>query len=269
MKRQVLAAVVALSTVSGCFLALDTTGLSGGEPSTGDERPVPSVEAGTDSNTALDAAPAPMLAQDTFSRTTTDELGRAEIGGAWSTTGNSTAFAVSDGEARIQLEDASTRTARLTAVTTDDADVQLVITTDKVTNGTAYLGVVGRAIGNDEYRCRLIIEDGAARATLTRRESGDTLTHLAASSPLFPVTAGEPTRIRCSVTGTAPTLLRMKLWRAGLAEPDHWTLTASDATRAFQTSGAVGVHLYMSGASNGAMVVLLDDLFVRPASLMP
>gem|GEM_PF-1711214 len=258
-----------MSTVSGCFLALDTTGLSGGEPSTGDERPVPSVEAGTDSNTALDAAPAPMLAQDTFSRTTTDELGRAEIGGAWSTTGNSTAFAVSDGEARIQLEDASTRTARLTAVTTDDADVQLVITTDKVTNGTAYLGVVGRAIGNDEYRCRLIIEDGAARATLTRRESGDTLTHLAASSPLFPVTAGEPTRIRCSVTGTAPTLLRMKLWRAGLAEPDHWTLTASDATRAFQTSGAVGVHLYMSGASNGAMVVLLDDLFVRPASLMP
>lgn len=277
MKRsnqRLLAAAITSVTSTGCALALDTSGLSGGGSSEQDT----TAEAGAASEAApgsngaqdagLDGDAIPVIARDSFSRTLSDELGVAEVGGEWSTVGASAAYSVSDGAARIVLEQGSTRRAELTGVATNDADATIVIMTDKVPSGTPYLGVLGRAVGSAEYRCRLVIEGGAARATITRADSDDALTHLAASAPLFQVTAGEPVAVRCQAAGTAPTMLRIKIWRAALGEPAAWTLTASDATAALQSTGTVGVHFYM-GDSDGALRISLDDLLVRPASRMP
>lgn len=276
VKRHLLAAAGAAIAASGCALALDTTGLSGGAGSSADSGiQDATTETGAEAGSGgtldadLDDDSIVVIARDTFSRTAIDELGTAEKGGAWSTAGAPTAFSVSSGAARIALEPGSTRRAKLTDVAADDADVQLVITTDKVTNDTAYLGVLGRVIGTTEYRCRLVIEGGAAHATITRADSDEALTHLAVSAPLFPVTAGEPMGVRCQAAGTSPTILRIKLWRAVLGEPAAWTLTASDATPSFQTTGTVGVHFYMGSAADGTVVVSLDELLVRPASRMP
>lgn len=270
----VLTAAIASVATAGCALALDTSGLSGGGSSSQDATAEAGVasEAGPDSKGADDAGlngdVIPVIARDSFSRTVSDELGAAEIGGEWRTEGASAAFSVSDGAARIVLDQGSTRRAELTGVATNDADVSIVIATDKVSTGTAYLGVLGRAIGSAEYRCRLIIDAGAARATITRADSDDALTHLTESAPLFQVIADEPMAVRCQAAGSAPTMLRMKLWRAALGEPTAWTLTASDTTAALQGAGTVGVHFYM-GVSDGAVRVSLDNLLVRPASRMP
>ena len=281
MKKVVFIATLASCATGGCSLFLDTSGFSGSGPSSvadgGDDSSVANGDGGVsdsdgdlpDADTDADADTTPVLARDSFSRTSVDELGMAEVGGSWTTAGAPTAFAVTSGAARITLDNGSTRTAKLDGVSADDVDAQLVVTTDKVTNGTAYLSLVARTVGNAEYRCRLVIDDGSAQATISRLDSNDTLTNVAVSAPLFPVTAGEAMRIRCQARGTAPTELRMKLWRAALAEPAAWALNASDPTPSHQAPGAVGFHFYMSGTTNGPIVVLLDDLLVRPASLLP
>ncbi len=277
MREVVLIASLAASAsaVVGCSLFLDTSGFSGAElPSVpgdddGDGGALAPDGASSDADADADTDTIPVIARDTFSRTSVDELGIAEIGGAWTTAGAPEAFAVSSGAARITLANGSTRTGTLDGVSADDVDAQLVMTTDKVTNGTAYLSLVARSVGSAEYRCRLVVDGGSAHATISRLDGNDSLTHVATSAPLFVVTAGEGMRIRCQARGTGPTELRMKLWRAALAEPTAWTLVASDPTPSHQAPGAVGFHFYMSGTTNGPIVVSLDDLLVRPASLLP
>ena len=50
--------------------------------------------------------------------------------------------------------------------------------------------------------------------------------------------------VRVQVTGTAPTVVRARVWRTGQAEPTTWQVSATDATAGLQVAGAVGVGLY-------------------------
>ena len=70
--------------------------------------------------------------------------------------------------------------------------------------------------------------------------------------------------IRLSLTGTAPTALSAKVWRASAAEPAAWQVNASDSTPALQGAGGTGLVGYLSGSSTNFPVVLrLDTLSVK------
>ncbi|GMA86183.1 hypothetical protein GCM10025868_14330 [Angustibacter aerolatus] len=65
------------------------------------------------------------------------------------------------------------------------------------------------------------------------------------------------------MTGTSPTTLRARVWRAGATEPTTWAVSGTDATAGLQAAGGVGVLTYLSSATTNAPVTLsVDDLRV-------
>jgi hypothetical protein len=94
------------------------------------------------------------------------------------------------------------------------------------------------------------------------RVTGGTETALAqAAVPGLRVAAGQPLRVRLQVTGSSPTALRVKVWRATDPEPAAWLLQASDGTASLQVAGGLGLVSYLSStATNAPVVVSFDDL---------
>ena len=67
--------------------------------------------------------------------------------------------------------------------------------------------------------------------------------------------------MRLQVTGSSPTTVRAKVWRAATAEPASWTATATDATAGLQGAGGVKLYSYLSAsATNAPVKVLVDDV---------
>ena len=74
-------------------------------------------------------------------------------------------------------------------------------------------------------------------------------------------TAGDVLRLRLQASGTSPTTLRAKVWKAALNEPPNWQLTTTDAASGLQVPGSVGVRSYLSGtATNAPVTVAYDNL---------
>lgn len=213
-----------------------------------------------------------VLAQDTFTREVQSGLGTADIGGAWSIHGNDTTFAVADGVASLTLDAAGAGPlVALDDVSTDDADVQVVLSTDKLGGGSGlYTSVIARAVDDDRsyYTTLALHDDGTIDAILIRKQS--TEDKIVRSSALLTVGPDEPVRVRMQATGTAPTHLRMKAWKATEAEPGAWTLEVTDETPELQTPGSVGISSYLSStATNAPLRLRFDDFVVRTASRMP
>ena len=59
-------------------------------------------------------------------------------------------------------------------------------------------------------------------------------------------TAGLSLSVRVQVTGTAPTVVRARVWRTGQAEPTAWQVTPPTPRPDCRSAGAVGVGLYGS-----------------------
>lgn len=77
------------------------------------------------------SAPQTVLAADAFGRTVPNGWGTADVGGAWSASGgSSTPFSVSDGTGTMTLVPGQTRLATLTSVTTDDAVIDVQLSSD-------------------------------------------------------------------------------------------------------------------------------------------
>jgi hypothetical protein len=73
--------------------------------------------------------------------------------------------------------------------------------------------------------------------------------------------------VRFQVTGTAPTTVRVKAWKAGTTEPAGWQLTATDGFAALQAPGSVGLQTYLSSSSTVTPVTVKASAFsVRPAA---
>jgi len=135
-----------LAALVGCTFVRDTSGFTGGEPSTdaSDAGGAPAEDAGD-----VDAAEAgiPFLALDTFSRTVDSGLGIAEIGGTWNASGRSVTFSVSDGAARLRLLEASASPLMtLGSVFTDDADLHALFGTEVIGGAPLYVAFLTRRI---------------------------------------------------------------------------------------------------------------------------
>jgi hypothetical protein len=73
---------------------------------------------------------------------------------------------------------------------------------------------------------------------------------------------GTALRLRVRVTGTNPTAIQVKVWRADAAEPGAWSVTASDSTAGLQQAGVVGVRAASTESLAGSVAFSFDDLDV-------
>lgn len=208
-----------------------------------------------------------VLAQDAFERAVASGFGRADVGGDWSVWGSSgTSLNVSGGRGNITHSNGgSSGTAYLRSVATNDADLWVKLSLDKVTNGGgSYLTIVGRDRGTSgDYRAKVSISASGAVSLQASRVSGGE-TALGSANPGLTYVPGDELQLRLRVTGQSPTTVSAKIWKVGTAEPAAWQVNAQDSTAALQGTGAIGFSTYLSGsATNLPVTVRYNDLLVQ------
>ena len=207
--------------------------------------------------------PAAELARDDFARGTTNGWGSAPVGGAWSVSGNASALKTADGSGQIAIAGGSTRTLTLPGVTAANVDTQVKVSLDSVpVGGDSYSTLLGRSVGTSYYAANLWVKASNSTVFLVLRQGSTVLstTQLAGVS----YTPGLELQLRLQVTGTNPTTVSGKVWKATDPEPAAWLSTVTDATAALQGPGAVGLQSSYSGTSAAALVTRFDDYIVRP-----
>lgn len=210
---------------------------------------------------------ASVLASDAFSRTVANGFGTADVGGAWSTTGTTSSYAVSDGAGRIRIPTAgSGNNVYLNGVSSSTTDLYLTLATDKAASGSGlYLSVVGRRVaGAGEYRAKVqLTGNGAVSLYLIRASSTGAETTLGTGLTIAGLNyaVGDKLAVRLQVTGTGPTTVSARVWELGTTEPTTWQRTVTDSTAALQVPGSIGLMAYLSGSATTApLTVLVDDL---------
>ncbi|HEY5516302.1 MAG TPA: PKD domain-containing protein [Pengzhenrongella sp.] len=215
------------------------------------------------------SAPTPPFADDTFSRTIatmTTGFGTAETGGAWRTAGSASDFSVSDGIGRAVLSaPGAGLDVSLPAVSAVSTDLTFSLSTDKAVTGSGlYVSVGGRRVeGVGEYRARVQLRANGTVALVLASTAASAETVLAPSAVVPGLTYSPPDRllVRLQVTGTSPTTVRARVWKAGAPEPSTWKASRTDATPALQQPGSIGLNIYLStSATNAPVTFLLDDL---------
>jgi hypothetical protein len=154
-------------------------------------------------------------------------------------------------------------TAALAGVSAKSSDVQVSVSPAAMaTGGGTYATVFSRVVGSSSYRSTLIFKSNATvTLNLTRVDGAGSSTTLVASKVITGLTygAGDSLNLRVQATGTNPTTVRSKVWKAGTTEPTTWQVSATDATSALQAAGSVTLMSYLSGTSTNAPAVLNYD----------
>lgn len=228
----------------------------------------------TNNVTVQAPAAAPFAVADTFGRTQSGGLGTADKGGAWTLSGGASAFSVSDGRANVTMSRTGWgATASLMSQLSDQTDAVVEMSQDKAADGGGvFASLIGRAVPDaGDYRIKAKAAAGANVILTLTRTVGGTETVLATRT-LTGVrqAAGETLNLRVRVTGTNPTVLSGKAWKAGTAEPD-WQVTATDTSAPLQRPGGVGVQAYLaSTATNAPVTMRFDNLAAAvPAADVP
>ncbi len=218
--------------------------------------------------TVAPVGPVP-VAVDAFERTVTGGLGAADVGGAWGVTSAATNFAVSGGTGRVTMPTAgSGPNAYLAAVSSSDTEVRVRLGFDKPATGNGtYVSVLGRRVDVSDYRAKVRLQANGTVQVILGTYTGTETPLGSLVLPGLTYTPGETLEVKFQVTGSAPTTLRVKVWKTGQAEPVDWTLSATDTTAALQAPGHVGFAMFLSGsATNAPATVSLDDLWVGPTA---
>jgi PKD repeat protein len=217
--------------------------------------------------TAPPTGPVP-FATDTFTRSVTGGWGSADTGGAWvRAAGSATNFSVAGGKGSIRMSAAgSGSTAVLSGVASSDTEVRAEIGTDKAsTGGGVYLSVEPRVVSSNRYFADVrLLSTGGVSVNLGRIAGGETSLQARTVTGLTHQ-PGTALQVRVQATGTSPTTLRAKVWRAGTPEPAAWIASVSDSTAALQAAGGIGLGTYLSSsATNAPVVAAFDNLWAGP-----
>lgn len=212
------------------------------------------------------APPSPAIAADTFTRSGSG-WGPAELGGGWTTSG--TNFATTGSAGRITVSPGSGPWASLDTVSVPDTVSTVSFSTDKVANGGgAQIMLTARKASASEYQLRALIgATGAVSLSVVAVVNGTQTTVGSVPISGLRYTAGEVLKLKFTVTGSGPTMLAGKVWRASAAEPSSAQISVGNAAAELQGTGAIGVRTYLSGgATNGPLAVTFDDYdSTRPA----
>ena len=202
------------------------------------------------------------IARDSFVRDGAG-WGTADVGGAWTVvSGWSGAFRCADSRGLINAAvQADSFAAILGSVSVRDVDAAVTITLPDIDGGGnlySYL-LLRRSGSSANIRVGLYVTPSGA---VTIRGQDSTGSYLFPDVPTgLTVTGSEQLRLRVVVTGSTPTTVRARVWRAGGPEPSAWATSATTNRSGIQGAGAVGVRtINLSGSRE---TVSFDDLLVK------
>jgi PKD repeat protein len=205
-----------------------------------------------------------VLAADGFGRQVTNGLGIADVGGAWTTTGSTTNYAVVGGVGTHRMQVAGSETSSfLSNVSGRDVVAAVDLAFDKPPTGSGvYVTLAVRRVGTSDYRVGVRASPTSTSVTLYRLQNTST-TLAAVNVPGLVYASGDVLRVEFAAVGNGSTSLGAKVWRLGSAEPAAWQVTAVDTTPALQGAGGVGLVSYLSGSStNAPLTARYDNLLV-------
>ncbi len=218
----------------------------------------------TTSTTVTVTAPpvATALVEDTFDRAVPSGWGAAPTGGAWTVAGGAaSALRVTGGQGEVTLAPGSTRTMTSAGVSTTTTDSTVAFSlSDIPTGGGAYTSIFGRQVGTGSYAANVWVKSTGAVA-LVLKQGTTVLSNTTVAGLTY--TAGTQLQLRLQVTGTSPTTVQAKVWKAGDPEPAAWLSTVTDATPALQTAGSVAVQASLSASSTAGLVTRFDTFYAR------
>jgi PKD repeat protein/spore coat protein CotH len=207
------------------------------------------------------------IAQDAFGRTSTNGLGTADQGGAWTTVSTASNYAVNGGVGKVTTPAGGTRYAYLAGVSSNDTDLTATATFARPTTGNVYVGLIGRRVGSLDYRERAVVSPSGA-VSLQLQQTATTLASGSVAGLTF--ASADTLQLRLQVVGTSPTTLRAKVWKVGSPEPAAWQFTATSSTSGLQVAGSVGLTTYLSsGAAPSSVVVSYDNLIATHTTVTP
>lgn len=203
--------------------------------------------------------------RDDFERSASNGWGVAEVGGAYSAMyGAVAAASVGDGRGVVTLPAGQTRNMalRTTALSDTLATMSFSINTAPNTGGS-YVGLSARQSATADYLTRVWLRTDGTLWLVVQR-SGTVI----ATQPLSTTwAAGEDLRLKVEVTGSSPTTIRAKTWKASGSEPASWQITTTDSTAGLQGSGWTSVHAARGGAATSPAAFSFDTLrVVDPAA---
>ncbi len=216
-------------------------------------------------------------ASDSFSRTSPSGWGTAPTGGAWTHVGAASLFAVGDGVGTVRNNAGSGPGSYLQSVSAANVDLQTSFSLDKQPTGSGvYVNAVPRRIvGQGAYFARTRIAAAAPAGSTTSAVSMDLARLTSAGSEVslqasttisgLTYTAGDVLKVRVQATGTSPTTIRAKVWKAGTPEPSTWTRSVIDSSAGIQAAGHVGISSYASGSSTNAPLTFKVNSLVATA----
>ena len=158
----------------------------------------------------------------------------------------------------------ASRSGFLNAVSTAAFDGTVTVSADKIADGGGmFASLLGRRANNNDYRAKIKVGSNGAVSLYLTRVINNAETTIAGPLAIAGLTmaVNDPVTIRLSLTGTAPTVLSAKVWRASAAEPAAWQLSASDSTAGLQAAGGAGLVGYLTASSTNVPVVLRFDAF--------
>lgn len=204
------------------------------------------------------------FASDVFTRVVGAGWGSADTGGPYSYSGSLSNFSVADGKGLLRMGSAGAGpSVHLNSVSSSDTEIRATVSLDKVaTGGGVHQAFLLRDVsGMGAYTAKLQFQpNGSVTAFLLRKDTILVNKTLISSVNYAP---GKELLVRAQAVGTTPTVVRMKVWPAGTAEPASWQLSANDSSPDFQKVGRAGFTSYLSGsATNAPVVVRYDDLWI-------
>ena len=205
------------------------------------------------------------FAADAFTRSVTNGLGAADVGGAWAMTGSSANYSVGGGTGNLRIAAGSTLDVSLPGTSSAATDLSLRVSTDKpMTGGGVYLTVVPRRVPTvGDYRVNVRLRPNGVVGLGLARSAGSAETALVGTTTVTGLTlaVGEQLMVRAQASGVSPTVLRARVWKVGTPEPSTWQVSVADATAGLQAPGHVGARAYLSSsATNSPVTLRMDDL---------
>jgi hypothetical protein len=216
-----------------------------------------------------------LLVVDSFARAVDGAWNTADVGGTYTLLGPDADFGVMPGVGTIRNPaPGDIRGASLLDVQARDVDVRLRLETDRPTLGgdESVFVILRRSNDQNYYLCRVRFDANQAAWLQAAQIVGGSTTFLGTETRVagYQHAPGLRLWVRAQAVGASPTVLRLKGWPSGEAEPKAWAYTAEDADPALQEAGAVTIQTYVSERITNTPVVFgFSDLRVSAAAAGP
>lgn len=207
--------------------------------------------------------PEPALITDTFTRTSVSSWGSTEKPGvitAWTTAGGvATDFNVTAGRGQHLIP--SGGASRRTSLTQPQTNVDVLVdvgVSQVATGASLFAGPTVRTLDDSNlYTARLEFTTTGVVIFTLRRIVAAVQTELQVWSTQLPYAANSMFSVRLQVEGNA---LRARIWPAGTAEPDEWSIV--DVDSALTLAGTIRMRSFNTAATNVNPLALYDNFAV-------